>query len=227
MWEGKKGEKTSQKYKKMTKYLYCISGLSQTWPNLPTHDSSFFLNFLWMIVTLAANKVPKKDTAKSWKSCEHDLINMFHTISPIEAPLWTPRCKLKLNPSYNMSAYIFSLYTWELSFGQTIWDKTQVLLGISWGMHLKTLWKLGNPLRIWELIENMMGTHWEKGRKQKKIPVFTSLEKRKNWIVHECMLSLPIWLHETFISKTVHPHFLPMLTAGAKISGTYIVKSLW
>jgi hypothetical protein len=33
----KKGKKASQKYKKMTKYLYSISGLSQIWPNLPTH----------------------------------------------------------------------------------------------------------------------------------------------------------------------------------------------
>jgi hypothetical protein len=58
----KKEKKTSQKYKKMTKYLYFISGLSQIWPNLPTHDSSLFLHLLWMIVTLAANKIPKKDT---------------------------------------------------------------------------------------------------------------------------------------------------------------------
>jgi hypothetical protein len=36
-----------------------------------------------------------------------------------------------------------------------------------------------------------METHWEKG-KNKKIPVFPHLEKRKNWIVRECMLSLPI-----------------------------------
>jgi hypothetical protein len=35
-----------------------------------------------------------------------------------------------------------------VNFGQTIWDKTQVLLGISWGMHLGTLWEHdGNTLR--------------------------------------------------------------------------------
>jgi hypothetical protein len=28
--------------------------------------------------------------------------------------------------------HLFNLYTWELNFGQTIWDKTQVLLGTSW-----------------------------------------------------------------------------------------------
>jgi len=61
---GQKSEETSQKYKKMTTYFYLISGLSQIWPNLPTHESSLCPHLLWMIVTLAANKIPK-DTAKS------------------------------------------------------------------------------------------------------------------------------------------------------------------
>jgi hypothetical protein len=39
--------------------------------------------------------------------------------------------------------HLFSLYTWELNFGQTIWDKTQELLGTSWGMHLGTFWEQG------------------------------------------------------------------------------------
>ncbi len=162
---------------------------------------SFCIFYGWL---LDANKVPKKDTAKSWKSFKRDLINMFHTISPIEAPLWTPSCKLKLNPRYNRGAYIFSLYTWELSFGQTIWDKTQVLLGISCGMHLKTLWKLGNPLRIWELIENMMGTHWEKGKKQKKNPCFQPSwkEKKLDCICRTAPPSpfpTPTWFHCKFL----------------------------
>jgi len=56
-----------------------------------------------------------------------------------------------------------------LNFGQTIWDKTQVQLGTSWGMHLGTLWELITvpaPLK-------------------KK-------EEKRNWMVHECMLSLLI-----------------------------------
>jgi hypothetical protein len=28
-----------------------------------------------------------------------------------------------------------------LNFGQTIWDKTKVLLGTSWGIYLKTFWE--------------------------------------------------------------------------------------
>ncbi len=43
------------------------------------------------------------------------------------------------------------LYTWELNFGQTIGDKTEVLLRTSGGVHLRTLWGLdGNPMRKWK-----------------------------------------------------------------------------
>jgi hypothetical protein len=54
-----------------------------------------------MIVTLAPNIVTL--AAKSWKSCErttHDLVHMYHTMSPGEAPLWTPSCKIETNPRY-------------------------------------------------------------------------------------------------------------------------------
>jgi hypothetical protein len=42
------------------------------------------------------------------------------------------------SPRFHLS----SLCTWELNFGQTIWDKTQVLLGTSWEMHVGTFWEL-------------------------------------------------------------------------------------
>jgi hypothetical protein len=35
----------------------------------------------------------------------------------------------------------YSLYTRELNFGQIIWDKTVVLLGMSWVTHLRTRWE--------------------------------------------------------------------------------------
>jgi hypothetical protein len=52
----------------------------------------------------------------------------------------------------------------ELNFGQTIWDKTQVLLG----------------------------THWEQGGKTKNPSLPTPSKRKKNWTVHECMLRLSI-----------------------------------
>jgi hypothetical protein len=52
----------------------------------------------------------------------------------------------------------------------------------------------------------MMGTHWEKGQKQ-KIPVFPPLKKRKNWIVRECMLSLPIGGMKLVFPKLFIPIF--------------------
>jgi hypothetical protein len=56
----------------------------------------------------------------------------------------------------------FSLYTGELNLGH----KTQVLLGTSW-------------------------EHFGNKGKNKKMTALAPL-KEKNWIVHECILSLPI-----------------------------------
>jgi len=77
----------------------------------------------------------------------------------------------------------YSWYTGELNFGQTIWDKTQVLLGTSWGTHLGTLWELDG---------NMTVTHWEQAEKTKNPSLPLPLQKEKNWVVHDCMLSHPI-----------------------------------
>jgi hypothetical protein len=77
--------------------------------------------------------------------------------------------------------HLCRLYPGELNFGQTIWDKNQVLLGTSWG--------------IWEHLGN-------KGEKKQKILVPpTPLKKKKNWIVHECMLSLSIGCMKILFSK--------------------------
>jgi hypothetical protein len=42
-------------------------------------------------------------------------------------------------------AYLFSLHTLELDFEQTIWDKIEVLLGMSWELE--------------EAFGNLIGTH--------------------------------------------------------------------
>jgi len=76
---------------------------------------------------------------------------------------------------YSHTILLFSLYTFELNFGQTIWGKTHVLLGTSRGQYFRTLWEYdGN-----------------KGKKT-KIPSPLAPSKRKNWTVHECRLSLLI-----------------------------------
>jgi len=52
-----------------------------------------------------------------------------------------------------------------------------------------------------------METHWEKGEKQKN-PCFPPLLKnRKNWIVREGMLSLPIGCMKLLFSKLFIPIF--------------------
>jgi hypothetical protein len=40
--------------------------------------------------------------------------------------------------------HLFTLFKGELNFGQTIWDKNQVLLGTSWGNTLGTWEHDGN-----------------------------------------------------------------------------------
>jgi hypothetical protein len=75
-------------------------------------------------------------------------------------------------PGFNL----FRLYPGELNFGQSIWHKNLVVTG--------------NTMEIWELFQNFMEYIGNKGTKQKKSLFPPS--KEKNWIVHECMLSLPI-----------------------------------
>jgi len=65
-----------------------------------------------------------------------------------------------------------------LKFGQTIWDKTQVLLGTSW----KCSWEHFGNLKPFG---NMMGT---RGKKNHIPPP----QKIKFWVVHECMMSFLI-----------------------------------
>ncbi len=106
----------------------------------------------------------------------HELIYINHTMSQSlnEYPQLQSRKKCaSLWPSF------FSLFTWELNFGQTIWAKSEVLLGTSW----RTNWELGKPYG------NMM---IENKEEKQKIPLPTAPRKEKNWTVHECMLSLPI-----------------------------------
>jgi hypothetical protein len=103
--------------------------------------------------------------------------------SPIEAPRLKRGCK-----SLPMVCR-FSLYTWELNFGQNIWDKSEVPLGTLCG----TNWELE------ESFGNLIGTHREhdgnKGKRKNLLPtpplspkVFSTC-----WAFH--------WLHGTFICK--------------------------
>jgi len=66
---------------------------------------------------------------------------------------------------------------------QTIWDKTQVQSGTSWGMHLGTLWELGNSLGTYPC----------------RCPL--KKERKRNWFVHECMLTLLIAYMKFLVPK--------------------------
>ncbi len=129
--------------------------------------------------------------------------------APIEAPLSTPNFA-KEKQLHSPRIHLFGLYTWELNFGQTIWDKYEVLLGVlgvSWGMDLGTPWELENPLGTWwEHIEN-------KAEKQ-NIPLPHPLHPKKKK------------LDQISLSKTVCHHFSTGLIPLPKSWGTYREKGI-
>ncbi len=108
---------------------------------------------------------------------------------------------------YTFGFNLFSLYTGELRFEQTKWDKTQILLGTSWGTHLGTC----------EHIENK----WKKKTKNPSTSPRPSKRKKLDcsWVFAEPLH----WLHEISASRTVGHHFLPRLMAGAEFWGHSLV----
>ncbi len=110
-------------------------------------------------------------------------------------------------------AYLFSLYTWELNFGQTIW-----------GIEVRCYWE--RPKEQPGTLRNAMRTPWEHiGSEGEKNPARPPPPKEKNWTPHESSR----WLHETFLSKTACHHFWSGLVAGAQIVGhstTMVHKSI-
>ncbi len=105
-------------------------------------------------------------------------------LSKIEAPSWTPIVKLKTNVLCRGPPFQFK-YIWELNFKQTIWDKSEVLLGMSWGTY-------------WEHIGNK---HKTKIHSPFPPPPPSPQKKKIGPLMSACV---PFhWLHETFISKTM------------------------
>jgi hypothetical protein len=103
--------------------------------------------------------------------------------------------------------YLFSLYTWELNFAQRICNKTQVLWGTSWGMHMATLWEFGD----------MMTTHLERCKKSNLPRRLPAPLKERNWIIHKCMLSLPFVCMKFIVSEVCITGFSPRLMAGPEL----------
>jgi hypothetical protein len=127
--------------------------------------------------------------------------------SPIFLEHWgTPQLKHLIRTSLAKlkqmccTAPTFSVYIHESwTFSKTIWDKTEVLLGMSWGTNLGT----------W-------GTPWTHiGNKGEKKPPFCPNNEKTGPLMTACWAFH--WLHETFISKTVSHRLWPRLMAGAQI----------
>jgi hypothetical protein len=74
----------------------------------------------------------------------------------------------------------------------------------------------------WELKGNIVGTHWELGKNEKKIfppspphPQTKSQKEKKKGTLSAC-LGLPIGLSEISLPKRVRHHFWPGLIPSAK-----------
>jgi hypothetical protein len=77
--------------------------------------------------------------------------------SQIETPFWTISHKIERNVL--PITHLFNLYTWELNFGQTIWDKSEVLFGEQLGNlwnYFKTSW--GHTRNIMKTIQKLKNT---------------------------------------------------------------------
>jgi hypothetical protein len=116
--------------------------------------------------------------------------------SPIEAPVWTASCKIETNVL--PMGHLFTLYTRELTFGQTMWNQNEVLHATFWG----TTWGTS-----WERIGNMMGTR----EKRKIFLLILSRKERTGPVMSPCWAFH--WLHGTFISKALRHHIWPELMA--------------
>jgi hypothetical protein len=113
-----------------------------------------------------------------WFAC----LQFFGTLGSLQnrSISFGPNCEIKTNVLCHGPPFQFK-YIWEFNFKQTIWDKSEVLLGMSWG----------TILELEEHIESTLGT-----RIFKKItPLPSPPPKRKNWTSHECMraFSLATW----------------------------------
>jgi len=111
--------------------------------------------------------------------------------------------------------YLFSLYTWELNFGQTICNKTEVLLGTCWGTH----WKIGNLLRTWwEHVGEHIGNKEEKQKITHPTPLHPEKEKKQgpSWV---CGWAFPLAACNFYFQNCLSPFFGPGLMVGAEIWG--------
>jgi hypothetical protein len=124
-------------------------------------------------------------------------ILLEHWALPSKSTSLDCSCKMEINVL--PSAPTFSVYiheSWTLG-KPCYWDKSNVLLGTSWG----TTWELGNLIwTSWAHDENTLGTP-----KTQRNPSPTLHQKKKNELLMSCMLSLfighmKLWFLKLFVT---------------------------
>jgi hypothetical protein len=77
---------------------------------------------------------------------------------------------------------------------------------------------LGNTLKTWEPFENMLGTHWEQGRKTKNnSPTSPHPEKEKTGPIVSVCWAFPLAACNFYFQNCLSPFFWPGLMVGAEI----------
>jgi hypothetical protein len=126
----------------------------------------------------------------------------------IESLLWTPVAKQK--QMCTLRFHLLCLYIGELNFGQN-----------PYGTKPRCYWEhLGNAYG------NTLGTFGNKlgtREKYKKNPVPPTSQKEKNWIVHECMLSLHIGRMKFYFQNCQSP-FLAWTNGRGRNLVTLVIR---
>jgi hypothetical protein len=103
----------------------------------------------------------------------------------------------------------------------TLWPAFSVYVHESWtkpystkpyGIELRCYWG-----HLWEPHGNMMGTHWEQGKKNPKISLPPPHLKRKKLDPSWLHAEPSHWVHETSMSRSVCHRFWPTLMGGARM----------
>jgi hypothetical protein len=97
--------------------------------------------------------------------------------SPISAPLLTPYCKIEKKYACLLLTFLVYIH------GSWTFDKPYGIKLRCYMKHLgRTTWELGEPFK------NVMGTHWEQGKKQKIPPQ------------DQCLVATMFSLHHLFLA---------------------------
>ncbi len=114
----------------------------------------------------------------------------------------------------------------ENTICQSIWDKSEVLRRTCWGTHWELGEHIGNLMGTnWELKGNIVRTHWQPGKYEKKsspLPFPKKTLKRKKQGTLSACLGLPISCMKFLFTKSSSPFLAWPNNTPCKEESTYL-----